>query len=151
MITFECPHCHKSLKAAGEHAGKKAKCNGCRKSVDIPMLAIGTPEEKQRVFDALPPMKLADEEITPVVSETKSKPSWKGFILTMLGISLVCFFYFLLRSNYYPIGDGSMTMYSSTMADERINGMIGSGVAVAVCFATLFYLKINSRNAGEGQ
>jgi len=152
MITFECPYCHHEMKASDEHGGKKAKCTKCSLLSLIPEADI--PEalaDKNKAFDSLPPMKLDTDATSPEVPEPRSKLSWKGFILIMLGISLVCFFYFLLRSNYYPIGDGSMSMYSGFMAESRINGMIGSGVAIAVCFATLFYLKINSRNAEAGQ
>jgi len=151
MITFECPYCHKSLKAASEHAGKKAKCNGCSQSVDIPVLVQGTLEEKQRMLGILPPMKLADDVITPEAPEPKAKLSWKWIILIMLGISLAAFFAFLGQSNYAPVGIGGGTMYSEVRAENRVNGMIGSGVAIAVCFATLFYLKINSRNDVAGQ
>lgn len=35
-VAFSCPQCGKSLKAAGEKAGKKVKCPGCNSALSVP-------------------------------------------------------------------------------------------------------------------
>jgi hypothetical protein len=36
MITFHCPQCHRPVRIADEHAGKKARCPGCRQVFAVP-------------------------------------------------------------------------------------------------------------------
>jgi hypothetical protein len=36
MIHFPCPHCRKSLKARPESAGRRARCTGCGRDVNVP-------------------------------------------------------------------------------------------------------------------
>ena len=35
-LTFECPHCGKSLKGNSEHVGRRSKCPGCGEPVIVP-------------------------------------------------------------------------------------------------------------------
>jgi len=37
MITFNCPNCTRKCNAAGEHAGKRAKCGKCHQPLTIPI------------------------------------------------------------------------------------------------------------------
>jgi hypothetical protein len=36
MLHFPCPHCRKSLKARPVDAGRRARCTGCGKTVNVP-------------------------------------------------------------------------------------------------------------------
>jgi uncharacterized protein (DUF983 family) len=39
MIRLQCPHCGKGMAVADEHAGKKARCSGCKEVLNIPAAA----------------------------------------------------------------------------------------------------------------
>ena len=41
-ITFECPHCRKSVKIGEEYAGRKVICPECPAAVEIPAAACAS-------------------------------------------------------------------------------------------------------------
>lgn len=59
-IKFECPNCHRKLSVKDELAGKKGKCPGCTKNVQIPAAsapaAANGPARKPASTPALPPL-----------------------------------------------------------------------------------------------
>jgi hypothetical protein len=51
VIHFKCPHCQKDIATADEHAGKKARCPGCKEIVVVPSrppASKGTPPAPRR-------------------------------------------------------------------------------------------------------
>lgn len=101
--------------------------------------------EKMKAFDDLPPMKLHGES-TPVKAK-QAQASWSiATILASLALiaCIAAFGYFLFMSPWVPFPEtGTPLMYehSSTKAEAKMNGMIGFGIASALCLGTLFYLK----------
>jgi hypothetical protein len=48
-IEFHCEHCGKTVRAKGEHAGKRGRCPSCQQSVYIP-----TPDDELEPLDFAP-------------------------------------------------------------------------------------------------
>src|SRR5262245_55065318 len=50
-LHFPCPHCGKGLKAEPAKAGRKARCNGCGKTVNVPGLSEPPPRPALDISD----------------------------------------------------------------------------------------------------
>lgn len=89
LMRFHCPKCGKRLKAAVEHAGRKARC-GCGEAVTVPLARIGTeaPPESGRTGDdrwlADPPTMttLHPAPVAPArqAQNSVAQPTWRSIV-----------------------------------------------------------------------
>lgn len=77
VIRFECKHCNQTIKAAAEHAGKKARCPSCKKSVLIPAESEDNPLGDDMTLAAMSLIDDVnlDEFEAYLVPSKKSRPS----------------------------------------------------------------------------
>ncbi|MFV0443559.1 MAG: PrsW family glutamic-type intramembrane protease [Planctomycetaceae bacterium] len=65
-ISFQCPHCGKTLRIPDQHAGKKGKCPGCKQLLSIPTPAESFDNEisppSRNVFQKSAPAENAEDE-----------------------------------------------------------------------------------------
>ncbi|AQT69231.1 hypothetical protein STSP2_02420 [Anaerohalosphaera lusitana] len=65
MIKFKCSKCSTSLKAPDEYAGKKVRCNKCKKVIAIP----SNGEKKKRDIVAVDPNHDSRAEFDSLLEE----------------------------------------------------------------------------------
>jgi len=81
MIQFKCPACGKKLAVPEEHAGRKARCPGCKQTLTIPAPAAEPPKQPAPPWPPQPSATATRKMETP-----RAEPDVADALRTRLGV-----------------------------------------------------------------
>jgi phage FluMu protein Com len=142
MIKFLCPQCNKPLVIADEFAGMASKCSSCSSLVTVP----------EDIDSDAAILRKRGGKAQPNVAQI--------FVSIALLLSLIGFIYFLLfmpmtQWAYHPslgVEQSKNWKIPDPEAPQRqVIGLIGFGIASALCLGGLFYLRSRARIDAAGR
>jgi hypothetical protein len=131
MITFPCPHCRKSLKASDEDAGKRCRCNGCGKTVNIP------------TDEPIPYERPAESEVPPMEYDYRHKgPGFIGVIQGFLIVVAVLLTVAVVIAEVYVLSHDALDVYRAFHAEKwyTFGFFVGVWFSGMVALATTYVL-----------